>query len=119
MSWTGGYDRVSFLDPIERYKDALFSKLKNEDTDTDVAEGLIEELDELERFVHAIAKVDGPSDELQPVSGFATHAERRFVLKVGKWRAFFLLDPGSRAYYGAFVDHPSMPLGSRLQELSS
>lgn len=117
MAWTGAYDKKSFLAPILARKLALLAGLQKHGVDSDEAQAMLEALKELEAFVHAIKQIDGPAPELVPIPGVGPQAGSLFMLQVGKWRAYYLLDASPKAYYGALVTHSDLPVAKRLAEL--
>ncbi|MFT4100629.1 MAG: hypothetical protein QM674_06245 [Burkholderiaceae bacterium] len=117
MSWTGAYDKVSFLAPIRRRKVELLAALKEPGVDNDAARVLLDGLQELGDFVQAIKRIDGPAAELVPVSGVGPQSGCLYMLQVGEWRGFYLMSDSTKAYYGVLVTHREMPVGARLDEL--
>lgn len=117
MAWTGAYDRDSFLAPTRARKTALLAALQKPGVDNDEAQTLLAALSELDAFVRAIQRIDGPAPELAPIPGVGPQAGSLYMLQVGEWRAYYLLDASPKAYYGALVTHTSLPVSRRLSEL--
>ena len=114
MSWTGAYDENSFVAPLRQRRAELDQALQQA-SDRDAAAEVLDAIDELRRFVDAIKKIDGPSDLLAPVPGLFGGSLYR--LQVGRWNAYFFLEPSAQAYYAALVEHPDLPVMRRLDEL--
>jgi hypothetical protein len=117
MSWRGVYDRTSFLEPIHQRADALLAALAKPGLDRDGTRKLIAELDQIDAFVKAVRQVQGPAAELVPVTCPALRSGDLYMLQVGDWQAYYVLNAEQSMFYGALVIHPSMPPAKRLHEL--
>ncbi len=115
-SWTGSWDRVAFLGALERYRAELEAALLAA-TGRDATKTCLDDLDVFDAFVAKLEAIRGPSPHLRPLRDQRGVVGDVQVVRHGSWRAYYVLEPAQRAFFGAMVARDGEAIEGRLNEL--